>query len=395
MNQSPNSSSADLKWFRGQLHIHTYWSDGRGFPEQAVEAYRNHGYHFLAVTDHNRYGSDKNTWHPVAVNEVSVWSKEGLKIPQPIFDAYLQSMGKDWVETKVQDGVTYVRIKTIEETKSKMDEAGKFLLLPGIELTQILNGLSLHQNYINLPLIVPCVQDSNLIKVIDGPMSMYDLILLNSREAEHAAFELKRPYIFVLNHPFWEYYNITPQNLIDCSNIKFFEICNNGIDFQLTPGTESYDLDKFWDVVNAFRTLKGDQLLYGLASDDAHFYDPKRIKGPNGVDLGCVFVRANELSEESLFKAMHEGDFYSSTGVVLSDVCFNDRNKTLRVKVETKPHVDYKIKFVTTKKQFDQSVRVVKSMEVPLKQRVRDILCIRMILGKRSRLLMDPKPSTN
>ena len=28
------------KWFRGQLHAHTYWSDGRAFPEQAIEAYK-------------------------------------------------------------------------------------------------------------------------------------------------------------------------------------------------------------------------------------------------------------------------------------------------------------------------------------------------------------------
>ena len=41
-------------WFRGQLHTHTYWSDGRGFPEQAIIACKQRGYDFLCLSDHNR-----------------------------------------------------------------------------------------------------------------------------------------------------------------------------------------------------------------------------------------------------------------------------------------------------------------------------------------------------
>ena len=42
------------RWYKGNLHSHTYWSDGRAFPDQAIREYRDAGYDFCAVTDHNR-----------------------------------------------------------------------------------------------------------------------------------------------------------------------------------------------------------------------------------------------------------------------------------------------------------------------------------------------------
>jgi len=43
------------QWYRGCLHCHTNVSDGDSSPEQVVEWYRNHGYQFIALTDHNRF----------------------------------------------------------------------------------------------------------------------------------------------------------------------------------------------------------------------------------------------------------------------------------------------------------------------------------------------------
>src|SRR5688572_19804480 len=39
--------------YRGQLHAHTTNSDGRQSPAAVMAAYRDHGYHFAAITDHN------------------------------------------------------------------------------------------------------------------------------------------------------------------------------------------------------------------------------------------------------------------------------------------------------------------------------------------------------
>lgn len=40
------------RFYRGNLHTHSTCSDGRLAPEAVVEAYRNQGYDFLALTDH-------------------------------------------------------------------------------------------------------------------------------------------------------------------------------------------------------------------------------------------------------------------------------------------------------------------------------------------------------
>lgn len=39
----------------GDLHLHTYFSDGDELPEVVAANYRRHGYDFLAITDHRRY----------------------------------------------------------------------------------------------------------------------------------------------------------------------------------------------------------------------------------------------------------------------------------------------------------------------------------------------------
>ena len=40
-------------WFRGNLHTHTTFSDGDTEPAAVIQWYKDHGYHFLAITDHN------------------------------------------------------------------------------------------------------------------------------------------------------------------------------------------------------------------------------------------------------------------------------------------------------------------------------------------------------
>src|SRR5215213_1525054 len=41
------------RWFKGNTHTHTLNSDGDSTPEDVVRWYREHGYAFLVLTDHN------------------------------------------------------------------------------------------------------------------------------------------------------------------------------------------------------------------------------------------------------------------------------------------------------------------------------------------------------
>jgi hypothetical protein len=52
--QQPASTTASsLRWFKGNTHTHTLNSDGDSTPDEVVRWYREHGYQFLVLTDHN------------------------------------------------------------------------------------------------------------------------------------------------------------------------------------------------------------------------------------------------------------------------------------------------------------------------------------------------------
>jgi hypothetical protein len=52
-------------WFKGNIHTHTTQSDGKKTPSENVQWHADHGYHFIALTDHNRV-TDPKVWVPNA-----------------------------------------------------------------------------------------------------------------------------------------------------------------------------------------------------------------------------------------------------------------------------------------------------------------------------------------
>ncbi len=140
-------------------------------------------------------------------------------------------------------------------TPGPIRATGKFILLPGVELTQKLGDLHVHLNYINLPRVLPCIQDAQLIKKVHPPQTVGGLLTLNAAEAAQAAAGMRRPYVLMLNHPFWRCLILCPRI---CWNARpsSFEICNSGADFAPDPAA-GVTPDKFWDAVNAFRCAAG------------------------------------------------------------------------------------------------------------------------------------------
>ncbi|MEC7393427.1 MAG: hypothetical protein VX839_00950, partial [Verrucomicrobiota bacterium] len=51
LKQTAGNSSE--RWFKGNTHTHTLWSDGNDFPETAADWYKSKGYDFLVLSDHN------------------------------------------------------------------------------------------------------------------------------------------------------------------------------------------------------------------------------------------------------------------------------------------------------------------------------------------------------
>ena len=50
---NPGTAQPARKWYKGNTHTHTLNSDGDSTPDQVVRWYREHGYQFLVLTDHN------------------------------------------------------------------------------------------------------------------------------------------------------------------------------------------------------------------------------------------------------------------------------------------------------------------------------------------------------
>jgi len=42
-----------LQWFKGNTHAHTLESDGDSTPEEVTRWYKDHGYNFVVLSDHN------------------------------------------------------------------------------------------------------------------------------------------------------------------------------------------------------------------------------------------------------------------------------------------------------------------------------------------------------
>jgi len=351
--QTLGRSAGAGRWYRGNLHMHSYWSDGRAFPEQAISMYKERGYDFIGLSDHNIFASDPN--HYVLVEEKeSGWPPT---VSRRIFDAYVAEYG-DAVETRQEGGKTLVRLKTYDEMRERFEEPGKFLLMPAVEITQSLDDVNVHLNYVNLPDVIPFLKGGPLGKAVDpAKWTVPELIRHNAAEVAAMSKAMRRPSMLMVNHPQWVYWDIKPQDLIDSPEVRFFEVCNGGSAFAPPAEAPNLSNDTFWDAVNAFRSLNGAPLLYGVGSDDTHHY--LFLKPKQRLTDAWIMVRSTALTPEALLSAMDSGDYYATTGVYLEDVAFDARRRKLSVKVQAAPGVQYRIRFITTKRGFDQTVHMV------------------------------------
>ena len=368
----PASSGEVAKWWKGMLHSHTCWSDGSAFPEQAIEWYRSHGYHFYAMSDHNVFAADVDHWLTVSakdgkyppLNPMQINYRHGFP-DQKMVEAYR----RDWkAEERLSRNGNWseIRLKTYAECARLFNEKGKFLLVPAVEASHAVsysNGVShqVHCNYMGVCDLLPIHRLQNWGWTgYDVPLAEYIEMLRAQSEAKGK--ELGAPSLFTLNHPIWEWYDVPPEALVDAPNVRFFEVCNNG-GGKAAPELpqDGFDTDRFWDVVNAFRTRRGQPLLYGTGVDDVHAYGLGK-GGACGAGDAWIRVNSPELTMESLFAAMNAGDFVTCCGLEPERVAFDRTAGRLEVSVAAKPGVPYVIRFIVTKRDFSE--KPMKTFEV-------------------------------
>jgi hypothetical protein len=322
-----SASGGEARWWKGNLHTHTFWSDGDDFPEMVTAWYKDHGYNFLAISDHNIM-LEGEKW--VAVTNAS---------RAAALEKCIERFGHEWVEQRTMEGTQRVRLKTLVEFRKLVEERNRFLMIPGEEVTAM---LTIHVNATNLREFIKPRLGSNALEV----MQLNVDAVLEQRE------KTGQPMIPHINHPNFGL-AITAEDLMRVKGDKFFEVYNghaqvHSFGFKGHPG-----LDQVWDIVLAHRlTDLSLGVMYGLGVDDSHHYHTMTVSNSN-PGRGWIMVRAPELTASALIKAMEEGDFYASSGVRLKDVEF--RTNTLSIEIEEEPGVTYVTQFIGTRRNFDRA----------------------------------------
>jgi hypothetical protein len=330
-----DSESDSRKWYKGNLHTHSYWSDGDEFPEMIMDWYKSHGYNFVGLSDHNILAEDEK-WIKVINSRIY---EEG-------FQKYLAKYDSQWVTHKVDSGRILVKLKTYAEYKPLFED-DKFLIVQSEEISDKFEGKPIHINVTNVKERIEPQGGESVSNVMQRNV---DAVLEQRKKTGVPMF----PHI---NHPNF-FFAISIQDLIDLRGERFFEVYNghpmvNNYGDSLRPGTE-----QMWDMINTAYSNRNQPLMYGLATDDSHNYHQVGSAYSN-AGRGWVMVYADSLKPASLISALENGDFYASTGVTLTEVTV--KNNILKIKIDPSDNVKYTIDFVGVAKGEEKS-RVLKSL---------------------------------
>lgn len=196
------------RWYKGNLHSHTTNSDGMLSPEQSIEAYRNRGYSFLCLSDHNLYTDYRN-------------------------------------EFQRED----------------------FLILPGVEASAVLvndRGQPICLHHMNGILGTEEMQKAAKAGVFTHMESVQEEIYHKSWHGKQVGEALARKLkehgcIVTYNHPIWS--RVEVDDFIDNSDIDLLEIYNYNT---VNESGTGYDVT-YWDLM-----LRRGRKINAGASDDNH-----------------------------------------------------------------------------------------------------------------------------
>lgn len=328
-----------VRWWKGNLHTHTLWSDGDDYPEMVVDWYKKRGYHFLALSDHN------------VVLEGEKWiSTTKNKGGEKAFQQYVGRFGKKWVKTREVDGLQQVRLRTLPEFRLLFEKKNQFLLIPSEEISDQLGKAPVHLNATNLRDLILPQGGSNVVDVLQRNINAVLTQRTNTGQAM----------LVHVNHPNFGW-AVTAEDLMQVHGERFFEVYNGHPQVHndgdsVHPGTE-----RLWDILLTWRLgVLGLDVMYGLAVDDAHNYHFDNTTNSN-AGRGWVMVRSPRLTTEDLMSALEAGDFYASTGVKLKDLHVSTNQISLEI--EAQQGITYTTLFLGTLVGFDRTV--AGSAEIP------------------------------
>lgn len=250
------------RWFRGNTHTHTLRSDGDSPPDSAARWYRDNGYGFLFITDH-----------------------ETITDPAPL--------------------------------NAKFGKPGSFLLIVGQEVTQRLadtrkeGARQLHVNSLGASAVVMPLGERGLANGITV-RAAYER---NLKEIKAAGG------VPQVNHPNFRW-SVRLDDLLALPDSTLMEIANahilvNNQGGASDDGVQVPSTEALWDSL-----LTRGKVIFGVGDDDSHSFKPEFADGHEQTRPGRAWtmVRADTLTSEAILSGLRRGDFYASTGVTISNL---------------------------------------------------------------------------
>ena len=254
-------------FYKANLHVHTTVSDGQMTPEEIKRIYREHGYSIVAFTDHE-----------IMVPQAHLTDGEFLAITSTEISVN-ERCDCDFNFTKTYHLNIYSPLEN-KNCFSSFDRSKMWLEGSMKYITREQEDCSICRTYDieNVNRVIQMAND-------EGCLVSY-------------------------NHPVWSLQDYS--DYIGLRGLWGIELYNTGC------ARNGYcDSDKPLDDL-----LRIGERVLPLATDDAH-----RIEDCFG---GFVMIRAGELSYDSVFSALRDGDFYASEGPEIYEISIYDGIVSIR-----------------------------------------------------------------
>ena len=270
-------------WYRGNTHVHTLNSDGNAAPGDVARWYRDHGYAFVFITDHEL-------------------------------------------------------ITDVAPLNASFGAPGRFLVLRGEEITQQVDDPSRPdvRRQAHVGSLGPV---SAVLPLGEGGITRG--VTVAQTYARNLAEIRAAGGLPQVNHPNFRW-SVGPGDMAGLPDSTLFEVWNsqphiNNLGGDDGAGHVSLSTEALWDTL-----LTRGKLLYGVASDDAHKFRPDQLEDfeatrPGG---GWVMVRADTLTPAAIVGALRAGDFYATNGVLLERYEAGSREIVVQVAAPDGPRDD-------------------------------------------------------
>jgi hypothetical protein len=332
--------------------MHSFWSDGCDFPECVAAWFKEHGYHFIAFTEHDQHQIGER-W--LRCDPETVVGR--IVAADDLVSKYAARCGADWVERRTADGLEEVRVKSLAEYRHLLEESDRFLCLTGEEMTATWGaGDADRTHWIN------AFNAPEALGRRDGHADSCAALQETFIAVGEAGRSSARETAVYLNHPNFRW-NATAEDIAAATKLRHLEIYT-ALDMCNTYGDEVHaSAERIWDVALSLRLAAGDgPLIYGLATDDCHAYYPHERLGSTAMPgRAWIQVRSAHLTPDHLFGAINRGDFYGSTGVELREIQVS--GDALRIEVAARDGVQYKTRFIGTRRGADLAAESVVDAE--------------------------------